>query len=58
MPSRLYPEDQKKVDEYLSLPTQKVERRPFKVWLLLLVILGSVIGMGLLSRLLGSLVLG
>lgn len=58
MPSRLYPEDQEKVDEYLNLPTQKVERRPFKVGLLLLVILGSVIGMGLLSRLLGSLVLG
>ncbi|PCC98929.1 DUF3094 family protein [Halopseudomonas pelagia] len=58
MPSRLYPEDQKKVDEYLNLPTQKVERKPFKVWLLLLVILGTVIGMGLLSRLLGNLVLG
>lgn len=58
MPSRLYPEDQKKVDEYLNLPAQKVERRPFKVWLLLAVILGSVIGMGLLSRLLGGLVLG
>lgn len=58
MPSRLYPEDQQKVDEYLSLPAHKVERKPFKVWLLLLVILGTVIGMGLLSRMLGSLVLG
>lgn len=58
MPSRLYPEDQKKVDEYLSLPAQRVERKPFKVWLLLLVILGAVIGMGLISRLLSGLVLG
>jgi len=32
MPSRLYPEDQKKVDENISTCLRKkVERRPFKV---------------------------
>lgn len=57
MPSRLYPEDQERVDAYLNQPANRVERKPFNVWLLLGVILGSVIGMGLLARLLGSLVL-
>ncbi|UAW98906.1 DUF3094 domain-containing protein [Halopseudomonas nanhaiensis] len=58
MPSRLYPEDQKRVEEYLSSPLHQVERKPFRVWVLLAIILGSVIGLGLLSRALASLVLG
>ncbi|MFN3579348.1 MAG: DUF3094 family protein [Pseudomonas sp.] len=57
MPSRLYPEDQKRVDEYLNLPAQKVERKPFNVWLLLGVILAAVVGMGVLSRLLANMIL-
>ncbi len=56
MSSRLYPEDQKRVDEYLNSPLHQVERKPFKVWLLLLTILGAVIGMGLLARFLATLV--
>ncbi|PKM30671.1 MAG: DUF3094 domain-containing protein [Gammaproteobacteria bacterium HGW-Gammaproteobacteria-11] len=58
MPSRLYPEDQKKVDEYLNLPAQKVDRKPFNIWLLLGIIFGAVVGMGLLARMLAGLVLG
>ncbi|AQZ94646.1 DUF3094 family protein [Halopseudomonas phragmitis] len=58
MPSRLYPEDQKRVDEYLSAPHHQVERKPFNVWLLLAVILGAVVAMGLLARYLSTLVLG
>ncbi|SDR73165.1 Protein of unknown function [Halopseudomonas xinjiangensis] len=58
MPSRLYPEDQKRVEEYLNSPLHQVERKPFRVWVLLAVILASVIGLGLLSRALASLVLG
>ncbi len=57
MPSRLNPEDQKRVDEYLSAPQHQVERRPFRPWLLLLLVLIAVIGLGLLSRLLSRLVL-
>ncbi|WP_304640440.1 DUF3094 family protein [Pseudomonas sp.] len=57
MPSRLHPEDQKRVDEYLASPIHQVERKPFNVWLLLAVILGSVLGMGLLARFLATLVL-
>lgn len=57
MPSRLNPEDQKRVDEYLSAPQHQVERQPFRPWRLMLVLLAVVIGLGLLSRLLGRLVL-
>ncbi|MVW74907.1 DUF3094 family protein [Pseudomonas xionganensis] len=57
MTSRLSPEDQQRVDQYLSAPQHQVERQPFRVWLLLTLIIVVVIGMGLLSRLLSSLVL-
>jgi len=57
MPSRLKPEDQQRVDEYLRAPQRQVERQPFRPWLLLLVVLVVVIGLGLLSRLLSRLVL-
>ena len=57
MPSRLSPEDQQKVDQYLSAPQHQVERQPFRVWRLLAVVMVVTIGLGLLSRLLSRLVL-
>jgi len=57
MTSRLNPEDQRRVDEYLSAPQHQVERRPFRPWLLLLLGGAGTIGLGLLSRLLSGLVL-
>jgi hypothetical protein len=57
MTSRLNPEDQKRVKEYLAAPQHQVERRPFRPWLLLVVVLVVVIGLGLLSRLLSYLTL-
>ena len=57
MPSRLNPDDLKRVEEYLQLPQNQVERRPFRPLLLLGVVVIVVIGMGLLSRLLSYLVL-
>ncbi|PAA06648.1 DUF3094 family protein [Pseudomonas fragi] len=57
MPSRLNPDDLKRVEEYLQLPQNQVERRPFRPWLLLGVVVIAVIGMGLLSRLLSYLAL-
>lgn len=57
MSSRLNPDDQKRVEQYLSAPQHQVERQPFKVWRLLLVIVITTIGLGLLSRLLSRLVL-
>ncbi|MGE6687021.1 DUF3094 family protein [Stutzerimonas stutzeri] len=57
MPSRLKPEDQQRVDEYLRARQHQVERQPFRPWLLLLLVLVVVVGLGLLSRLLSRLVL-
>ncbi|MDF2075503.1 DUF3094 family protein [Pseudomonas mendocina] len=57
MTSRLSPEDQQKVEQYLSAPQHQVERQPFRVWRLLAVVLVVVIGLGLLSRLLSRMVL-
>ena len=39
MTSRLNPEDQKHVEEYLQLSQHRVERRPFRPWMLLVLVL-------------------
>ena len=57
MTSRLSPEDQQKVDQYLSAPQHQVERQPFRVWRLLALVVAVTIGLGLLSRLLSRQVL-
>jgi hypothetical protein len=57
MTSRLNPDDQQRVKEYLQAPQHRVERRPFRPWLLLILVLAVVIGLGLLSRLLAYLTL-
>ena len=56
MSSRLNPEDQQRVSAYLSAPQHQVERQPFRPWRLLAVVLAVVIGLGLLSRLLSTVV--
>ena len=56
MPSRLKPEYQLKVEQYLSAPQHQVSRQPFRGGRLLLILLGVVIGLGALSRLLSRLV--
>ena len=57
MTSRLNPDDQEHVEEYLQLSQHQVERKPFRPWLLLGVVLVVVIGLGVLSRLLSYLTL-
>ncbi|MFB8831272.1 DUF3094 domain-containing protein [Azotobacter chroococcum] len=57
MASRLNPEDQQRVNEYLSAPQHQVERQPFRPWRLALIVLTVVVCLGLLSRVLGRLVL-
>ncbi|WP_322982126.1 DUF3094 domain-containing protein [Pseudomonas sp. C11] len=57
MTSRLSPDDQQKVDQYLSAPQHQTERQPFRVWRLLACLLAAVIGLGLLARFLSRLVL-
>jgi len=56
MSSRLNSEDQQRVADYLSAPQHQVERQAFRPWRLLAVVLVIVIGLGLLSRLLSTLV--
>jgi hypothetical protein len=56
MTSRLTPEDQLKVDRYLAAPQHQVERKPFRPWRLLLIVLFIVIALGVASRLLSRLV--
>lgn len=55
MTRRLSPEDQRRVDDYLRAPQHQVQRKPFRPFLLLFVVLAVVIGLGLLSRLLSDL---
>ncbi|MPR05331.1 DUF3094 family protein [Pseudomonas sp. MAFF 212408] len=57
MTSRLKPDDQQRVEEYLQRSRNQVERKPFRPWLLLGVVLVVVIGLGLPSRLLSYLTL-
>jgi hypothetical protein len=57
MSSRLNPDDQRRVEDYLRAPQHQVERRPFRPWLLLVLLIVVVIGLGLLSRLLSHLTL-
>ncbi|MPQ86293.1 DUF3094 family protein [Pseudomonas sp. MAFF 730085] len=57
MTSRLKPDDQQRVEEYLQRSQNQVERKPFRPWRLLGVVLVVVIGLGLPSRLLSYLTL-
>ena len=50
MSSQLSPEDQARVDHYLSAAQHQVPRKPFNPWLLLGLVLLCVGGLGLLSR--------
>ncbi|MCJ8168476.1 DUF3094 family protein [Atopomonas sediminilitoris] len=52
MTSKLSPEDQARVADYLSAPQHQVERAPFKPLRLLLLVIVCVIALGGLSRLL------
>ena len=57
MTSRLNPDDQQRVEEYLQAPQHQVERRPFRLWPLLVVLVAVTVGLGLLSRLLSYMTL-
>ena len=47
--NRLYPEDQAKVDEFLSKGVNSVERKPFRPLRLLLILLVMVTGLSIFS---------
>lgn len=50
--NQLNSEDQARVEQYLQRPTHQVERKPFRPWLLLGVILLVMTGLSLFSYLL------
>ena len=52
--NRLYPEDQAKVDKFISTGVNSVERKPFRVGRLLLMLVVAVTGLSLLSQLLAQ----
>ncbi len=52
--NRLYPEDQEKVDQFLSRGVNSVERKPFKPLRLLAILLVIVTGLSVLSLVLAS----
>lgn len=51
---RLYPEDQQKVDRFVRRGVNSVERKPFRGWLLLAVIVGVLSLLSGLSYLIAS----
>ncbi len=53
--NQLRPEDQARVDQYLKQPIHRVERKPFRPWLLMGVIVLVMIGLSLFSYLLAYL---
>ncbi len=48
--NKLYPEDQKKVDEFTSRGINAVERKPFRPMRLLIMLIAVVMGLSLLSQ--------
>jgi len=53
--NQLSSEDQARVEQYLNRPTHQIDRKPFRPWLLLAVILLVMIGLSLFSYLLAYL---
>lgn len=56
--SKLSEEDLERVEKYLASPIHQIERKPFKPWLMMLLLVGTVIFLGGLSMLISWLVLG
>ncbi|MEP1470010.1 MAG: DUF3094 family protein [Halieaceae bacterium] len=52
--NRLYPEDQAKVDEFVARGVNSVERKPFKPFRLLLILMGIVFFLSIFSQLLAK----
>jgi hypothetical protein len=48
--NRLYPEDQRKVDEFVQRGVNSVERKPFRPMRLLLILIVAVVSLSILSQ--------
>ncbi len=51
---RLYPEDQAKVDEFCSKGVNSVERKPFKPFRMMLLLIGVTIAFSVLSQMIAK----
>lgn len=56
-PSRLYPDDQDRVEQYLKEGINQVNRSPFRPFRLMIWLTVVIVLLGVLSRLIGYLVL-
>jgi len=56
--SKLSAQDLRRVDHYLSSPTHQIKRKPFKPWLMLLLLGLTVLTLGGMSILVSKLALG
>lgn len=52
---QLTEEDQARVKRYLERPNHRIERKAFRPWLLLFIIMGTMVGLSLFSYLLAYL---
>ena len=52
--NKLYPEDQKKVDEFITRGVNSVDRKPFRPGRLMLILIGVVIALSALSQFLAQ----
>jgi len=50
--NRLYPEDQARVDEFISRGVNSVERKPFRPMRLFIALIAIVLGLSLFSQML------
>ncbi len=48
--NRLYPEDQARVDEFLKRGVNSVERKPFRPFILMVVLIAIVLGLSFFSQ--------
>ena len=54
---KLSAEDMQRVERYLSSPNHQIERKPFRPWLMVFLLIAVVLGLGQLSILISWLVL-
>lgn len=52
--ARLYPEDQAKVDEFCSRGVNSIERKPFKPFRMMLLLIGVTIAFSVLSQMIAK----
>jgi len=50
----LYPEDLERIKKVTSSGIHSIDRKPFKPWILILMVMGVLLALGLLSRMIAK----